>query len=116
MSYLDLAAALVVFFLFMGGLGPALTGTLAAWDRAGRAYANARALEFVADSFWMECAEGDPDLEGWKHAVSTVRELESCEVEITPLYETDEGRSVRLFRLRVTIGGEPVEVLGVSPP
>jgi type II secretory pathway pseudopilin PulG len=111
MTYLEIAAALIVLSVFAAGAGQAVFPVFEAWNRAEREYAAARALSFVADSFRAECGRKDRDMERWKKTALTVPRLEGYAID-----ELQTGGTVWGLRLSATIGGERVEVLGEYAP
>jgi type II secretory pathway pseudopilin PulG len=111
MTYIELVVSFIVLSYFIAGLGQAALPAFRAWKGAAREYRNARALEFVAESFKRECGKKDRDIKGWEKAVSIVPQLESYKIE-----EFQAGGEASVLRLECVIGGEKIEILGLYEP
>jgi hypothetical protein len=74
-------------------------------------YRTIKSIIFVATSFRNECGQKDRNMERWKEAVSTVRELESYTIE-----ELWDGPVLRALRAHCVISGQQVEIIGLCEP
>jgi hypothetical protein len=111
MTYIELVVSFIVLSYFVAGFGQAALPAFRAWKGAAWEYRNARALEFVAESFKRECGKKDRDIKRWEKAVSTVPQLESYKIE-----EFRGRGETPVLRLECIIGGEKIEVLGLYEP
>jgi type II secretory pathway pseudopilin PulG len=111
MTYLEIAAALILLSVFAAGAGQAVFPAFEAWNRAEREYAAVRALSFVADSFRMECGRRDRDIERWKKTALAVPQLEDYAID-----ELRTGGVVWGLKLSASVAGERIEVLGEFAP
>jgi hypothetical protein len=111
MTYIELTAALMIFFLFLAGLGQAALPVMRAYSRAAAEYQEARALEFVAESFKKECRKRDRNITRWKRDVSIVPQLESYEIK-----ELRGSENAVVLQLICVIGGERFEIWGLCRP
>jgi hypothetical protein len=111
MTYIELAVSFIVLSLFFAGFGQAALPVFGAWNRAAAEYRNARALEFVAESFRQECRKKAGDIGRWEKAVSIVPQLESYTIE-----ELRGHGDELILRLTCVVGGEKIEVLGLREP
>jgi hypothetical protein len=111
MTYIELVVSFIVLSYFVAGLGQAALPVFRAWNRAALEYRNARALEFVSESFKGECGKKDRDIKRWEKAVSIVPQLESYKIE-----EFRGSGETPVLRLECVIGGEKIEVLGLGEP
>lgn len=111
MTYADVITALLILGFFFAGFSQAFLPVYNAWNDAEREYQTAGSIQFVAQSFQNECAKSGGNLDNWKKAVKTVKELEKY--EITELRQDD---IIRAYRLSCIISGQTLEVIGLYAP
>jgi hypothetical protein len=113
MTYIETLSALLIFSLFAAGFGRAALPAARAFSRARAEYLEAKALEFAAESFQMECRKPgkERDFEKWKKILSAEPRIDMYDVRVFR-----EGGDVRVLRLICVIGGERFEILGLCGP
>jgi hypothetical protein len=111
MTFTELIAGIVIFSLFIAGFSASFFPALEAWNRASNEYRLARSIDFVAASFRKECAKANRNMESWQKAVSAVKELDSCEIG-----EIRQDGVLRALKLSLSMGGVPLEVIGLCTP
>jgi len=111
MTFIEALAAILILTLFFAGFSQIFLPAYDAWQNAVFDLRTAKSIQFVAESFRNECAKPDRNMEGWKYAVSVVRELESCEIT-----ELKQGGIVLALKAVCTISGERLEVVGLCAP
>jgi hypothetical protein len=108
MAFIDVISALVIFGFFISGFSQAFLPAYNAWDNAAKEYRTAQTINFIAESFKQECSKQNRNIDNWKNAVATVKELNSY--EITELWQ---GEILRALKLTCIISGEYLEIIGV---
>jgi hypothetical protein len=108
MTYVETAAAALIFSLFISGLGRAVQPALKAYNHAAAEYMDAKALEFVSESFKMECRKKGGDIERWKKIISIVPQIDMYDIKVFYAKE-----NVIILQLICIIRGERFEILGL---
>lgn len=111
MTFTDLVAAVVILVLFFSGFSQAAYPLVKTLNSSRGEYRAVKSIAFVASSFRNECGRKDRNMERWKKAVSTVRELESFTIE-----ELWDGTVLRALRAHCIISGQQVEIIGLCEP
>jgi len=111
MTFIDAISATVVLGFFLTGFSQAALPAYKAWERGTAEYRAASSIRFIAESFRNECASPVMNIENWKKAVASVKELESCEIS-----EIRQDGTLRAIRALCVISGERVEIIGVCTP
>ena len=111
MTFIDAVVAILIISVFLFGFSDAFLPVYKAWDKATAEYNTAKTIQFVAQSFRNECEKPDRNIDRWKKAISTAREVESY--EITELRKGDE-----LYALKAVcfVSGERLEIIGLCTP
>ena len=111
MTLIDAVTALILLGVFLSGFSQAFLPAYNCWNEASAEYNTAHTIQFVAESFRLECAKPNPNIESWKAAAAAAKELESY--TITELWHGEE-----LFALKAAcvISGECIEIIGVCMP
>ena len=111
MTYIEVISALLIFSFFIFAFAQAFLPLYNAWDMAAREFSTAHTIYFVAESFRRECIKPDRNMEKWKNAVSTAKELETYEIN-----EIMKGEAVWALKLTCIISGLALEIIGVCRP
>ena len=108
MTFIDIVTAMVILGLFFSGFSQVFLPVYQAWDSAAVDYRTGQTIHFIAESFERECGKLDRNIESWRKAATAAKELESY--EITELWQ---GDVLRALKLKCTISGEYLEIIGV---
>ena len=111
MTFIDIITAALILVVFFVSLSPAFLPAWRAWEKAKNEYRTGQTIRFIAESFRIECAKPDRDMENWKRTISTARGLESLEI-----IEMREGEELRAIKARCVICGEYIEIIGLCAP
>lgn len=111
MTFIEILIALIITGFFLVGFSQAFLPAFHAWDNAMKTYQTAHTIDFIARSFKAECAKPDRDMERWKRAVLTAKELEHYEIT-----EYWQGDMLRALKALCIISGEPIEIIGLCTP
>ena len=111
MTFIDAITGMVLAAVFLAGFSQAVLPVYRAWEKAEAENRTARTIHFIAESFKSECAKPDRNMESWKKAISTARELESYE-----LVEMRQGEILRAIKAKCIISGVYIEIIGLCTP
>jgi hypothetical protein len=111
MTFIETLSAILILAMFFAGFSQVFFPAYEAWHNAMFDLRTAKSIQFVSESFRNECAKQDRDIERWKNAVSTVKELESCEIT-----ELTQGGIVLALKAACIISGERLEIIGLCIP
>ena len=111
MNFIDSVAALIILSLFFFTSSQAFLPAYKAWKKAADEYNSVQSINFIAESFKNECAKPDRNIENWKKTVSSVKELEYCEIS-----ELKQGNKVKALKAICVISGEQIEILALCTP
>ena len=111
MTFIDAVVAILIISVFLFGFSDAFLPVYKAWNSATAEYNTARTIHFIAQSFRDECKKPDRNIDRWKKAVSTAKELESY--EISELRKGDEPYALKAVCI---ISGERLEIIGLFAP
>jgi len=111
MTFIELLTALAVMGLFLFGFSQVSAPVYCAWREAMDEYRTVKSADFLIKSFRDECGKPDCDIERWKAAAASVRELESCEIT-----EIKNENKVRVLKADCMISGEHIEIIGICAP
>ena len=108
MTFIDALTALVILALFFFSFSQIFLPAFTAWKKAADEFNNVKTIEFISESFKNECAKPDRNIEGWRKTVSSVKNLESCEI-----IELKHGGKLRALRAICVLGGERFEIIAL---
>jgi len=111
MTFIETITALIIISFFLFGFSQAFFPAYDAWNRAMRTYQAAKTTDFIAKSFKTECVKPDRNIESWKKAVSTAKELEHYEI-----IEYRQDGVLRALKAICVISGETIEIIGLCTP
>ena len=111
MTFIDAISALIVFGIFIVGFSQAFLPLYNAWDTATGEYRTAQTIYFITESFRHECLKPDRNMEHWKKATSSAKELESYEIT-----ELRKGDVLVALKLRCIISQKHLEIIGMCTP
>ena len=111
MTLIEMICAMVIMSFFLIGFSEVFLPAYKAWEKAMKTYQTGKTIYFVSESFKIECAKQDRNIDRWKQTVSAAKELEDYNV-------CEYWRENILCALKLTcfINGEKIEILGVCTP
>jgi len=111
MTFIEMICALIIMGFFLFGFSQVFLPAYNAWEKAVKKYQTAQSIYFIAESFKMECAKPDRNIERWKQTVSTAKELEQYD-----FYEYWQENILRAIKLTCFISNEKIEIIGLCTP
>ena len=108
MTFIEVICALVILGFFFSGFSQIFLPAYSAWEKAVKTYQSAQAINFIKESFKIECAKPDRNMDRWKYNISAVKELEEYEV-----FEYWQENILRAIKLICFISGEKIEIIGL---
>ena len=108
MTFTDALAALVIISLFFFTFSQVFLPAFNAWKKAADEYNNVKTINFISESFKNECAKPDRNIERWKKTVSSVENLDYCEIS-----ELKHGGKLRALKATCVLAGERFEILAL---
>ena len=111
MTLIDVITALVLFGIFLFGFSQVFLPAYNAWNAAVKEYSIAYTIQFIAESFRIECAKPEPDMEYWRKITSAAKELESYTIT-----ELRLGEQLLALKATCIIAGERIEIIGLCAP
>jgi len=111
MTFIDAVVAIIIVTVFLSGFSGAFLPAYNAWNNATAEYNAARTIHFIAQSFRDECGKPDRNMDRWKKAVSTAKELESYEIS-----ELRKGDELYALKAVCFVSGERLEIIGLCAP
>ncbi|MCL2243643.1 MAG: hypothetical protein FWC03_04155 [Treponema sp.] len=108
MTFIELICALIIFGFFISGFSQVFLPVYKTWERAVKTYQTAKDIKFIKESYKIECAKHDRNIDRWRKNVSTVKEPDNFEV-----YEYWQNDLLRALKLTFYISGEKIEIIGL---